>query len=151
MARFHFSRHHPGAITCGGQRQGKARMKVAIIGAGNVGGALGRAWSRAGHAVVFGVRDPSAAEVRALVAETGAEALAPAAAAAAGAVVVLALPWGAAEAAVRGLGDLTGKVVIDCMNPLAMGEFGLGLDRGTRPRAARRWRAGCRGRGWSRP
>jgi predicted dinucleotide-binding enzyme len=105
-------------------------MKVAIIGAGNVGGALGRAWTRAGHAVVFGVRDPGAAEVRALVAKTGAEARTPAAAAAAGEVVVLALPWGAAEAAVKGLGDLAGKVVIDCMNPLAMGADGLGLDRG---------------------
>ncbi len=105
-------------------------MRVAIIGAGNVGGALGRAWSRAGHAVVFGARDPGAADVRALVAETGAEAMAPAAAAAAAEVVVLALPWSAAETAVKGLGDLAGKVVIDCMNPLAMGPHGLGLDRG---------------------
>jgi predicted dinucleotide-binding enzyme len=130
MVRFHFPGISRAAITWHGKRQGKTRMKVAIIGAGNVGGALGRAWSRAGHAVVFGVRDPGTAEVRALVAETGAEAMAPAGAAAAGEVVVLALPWGAAEAAVRGLGDLAGKVVIDCMNPLAMGPDGLGLDRG---------------------
>ncbi|MBV8512795.1 MAG: NAD(P)-binding domain-containing protein, partial [Xanthobacteraceae bacterium] len=45
-------------------------------------------------------------------------------------IVVLALPWGAAEGAVRALGDLNGKIVIDCMNPLAMQNGKLGLDRG---------------------
>jgi len=34
-------------------------MRVGVIGAGNVGGTLGPAWSRAGHEVVFGVRDDS--------------------------------------------------------------------------------------------
>ena len=33
-------------------------MKIAIIGAGNVGGILGRGWPAVGHEVVFGVRDP---------------------------------------------------------------------------------------------
>ena len=32
-------------------------MRVAVIGAGNIGGTIGRAWDRAGHDVVFGVRD----------------------------------------------------------------------------------------------
>ncbi|HET9212340.1 MAG TPA: NAD(P)-binding domain-containing protein, partial [Thermoanaerobaculia bacterium] len=31
-------------------------MKIGIIGAGSVGGALGRGWARAGHEVTFGVR-----------------------------------------------------------------------------------------------
>jgi ketopantoate reductase len=33
-------------------------MRIAIIGARSVGGALGTAFSAVGHAVVFGVRDP---------------------------------------------------------------------------------------------
>ena len=42
-------------------------MKIAIIGAGNVGGTLGRAWVKAGHEVMFGVRDPSSPKVAALL------------------------------------------------------------------------------------
>jgi predicted dinucleotide-binding enzyme len=34
-------------------------MKIAIIGSGNVGSALAEKWSAAGHAVVFGTREPS--------------------------------------------------------------------------------------------
>ena len=34
-------------------------MRIAIIGAGRVGAGLGRAWLRAGHQVVFGVREPA--------------------------------------------------------------------------------------------
>ena len=36
-------------------------MKIAVIGAGNVGSALGRAWAKRGHDVVFGVRNPGEA------------------------------------------------------------------------------------------
>jgi len=94
-------------------------MRIGIIGAGNVGSALGRGWVRAGHEVTFGVRDPAAAKVRTLVAETGAKAAFVAEAAASGEVVVFATPWEATEDAVRGAGDLAGKVVFDCTNPLA--------------------------------
>jgi hypothetical protein len=68
--------------------------------------------------------------VAALVEETRASALDPATAAAGSDVVVLALPWTAAEDAVKSLGDLRGKVIIDCMNPLVMRDGVLGLDRG---------------------
>jgi predicted dinucleotide-binding enzyme len=33
-------------------------MRIAIIGAGNVGSALGRAWLKSGEEVVFGVPNP---------------------------------------------------------------------------------------------
>ena len=42
-------------------------------------------------------------------------------------VVVVATPWSSTEAAVRGLGTLANKVVIDCTNPLGMGADGLQL------------------------
>lgn len=65
-------------------------MNLAIIGAGNVGGALGKSWARAGHRIVYGVREPT-------------------------------------EAALRGAGDLRGKVLIDCTNPLKFTP-GIGLE-----------------------
>jgi 8-hydroxy-5-deazaflavin:NADPH oxidoreductase len=105
-------------------------MKIAVIGAGNVGGALGTAWAKAGHAIIFGVRDVNKPELKSLCAQIGATAAPSAEAARQGDVVVLALPWNTAEGAVKSLGDLTGKVVIDTMNPLVMTEGALGLDRG---------------------
>jgi 8-hydroxy-5-deazaflavin:NADPH oxidoreductase len=105
-------------------------MKIAIVGSGNVGSALARGWSRAGHHIVLGVRDTAAAKVLMLTREINAEARSPAEAVAAAEVVALALPWGAAEGAVKALGSLKHKIVIDCMNPLAMQNGKLGLDRG---------------------
>ena len=102
-------------------------MRVAIIGTGNVGGAIARGLAGKDHAVVLGVRDAGKPEVVALAAETGAAVAAPVEAAAGADVVILALPWAKAEAAVRALGVLTGKVVIDCMNPLGMVDGTLGL------------------------
>ena len=105
-------------------------MTIAIIGSGNVGSALARGWSRAGQRVVLGARDVSAPKVTTLARETRADAKPPAEAAAAADVVVLALPWQVAEGAVKALGGLKDKVVIDCMNPLSMQDGKLGLDRG---------------------
>ena len=69
---------------------------------------------------------PNAADVRALVAATahGAVAVAPAEAAARSDIVVLAVPWSAAEGVVRGLGDLRGKIVVDPTNPRVMASDG---------------------------
>jgi predicted dinucleotide-binding enzyme len=105
-------------------------MRVAIVGTGNVGSAIARGLKGKGHNMALGARDPQAADVVALATETGAAAMTPEAAAAAGEVVILALPWGAAEGTVRALGDLAGKVVVDCMNPLGMVDGSLGLTVG---------------------
>lgn len=103
-----------------------AAESVALIGTGNVGAALGRRFAAAGHDVVYGSRDPGAADVAALVRTTGhgAQALPPAQAAARARVVVLAVPWTAVEDVVRGLGDLSGKIVVDPTNPRAMAADG---------------------------
>lgn len=94
-------------------------MRIGIIGAGSVGGALGSGWARAGHEVTFGVRDPSSPKTAELLKDTGAKAASVAAAAAFGEVVVLATPWEATQDAVKSAGDLAGKIVFDCTNPLA--------------------------------
>jgi predicted dinucleotide-binding enzyme len=108
-------------------------MKLAIIGAGNVGGTLGLAWAqKAGHDVVFGVRDPQAEKTQSLLRAIGAKARAatvPEAAASAD-VIVLATPWPATEAAIRAMGDLKGKIVLDATNPLRRGPDGIGLEIG---------------------
>jgi predicted dinucleotide-binding enzyme len=67
-------------------------MRIAVIGAGNIGATLARKWSAAGHAVVFGVRDPSAEKPRALASELGGSVAVPSEAAQGADVVVLAIP-----------------------------------------------------------
>jgi len=88
-------------------------MRIAIIGAGRVGRALGGRWSEVGHDVVYGVRDP-ADEKNADLPEvaTTQEAVDGAD------VVLISLPWAATQEAVSQLrvGD---AVVIDATNPLA--------------------------------
>ncbi len=104
-------------------------MRLAIIGSGNVGGALGRLWAGNGHEVTFGSRDPSGEGVQAAVSAAGSRARAATVAEAAqGAeVVVLATPWDATQGSVKAAGDLSGKVVLDATNPLQMTESGLEL------------------------
>jgi predicted dinucleotide-binding enzyme len=108
-------------------------MKLAIIGAGSVGGTLGAAWARkAGHEVFFGVTNPRSDKTQALLRQIGGSARAGTAAeaAASGDVIVLATPWPATEGAIRQMGDLKGRIVLDATNPLAMGPDGLGLEIG---------------------
>ena len=108
-------------------------MKLAIIGAGDVGGTLGVAWARrAGHDVFFGVTNPRSEKTQDLLRQIGGSARAGTAAeaAASGDVIVLATPWPATEGAIRQMGDLKGRIVLDATNPLAMGPDGLGLEIG---------------------
>ncbi len=95
-------------------------MNIGIIGAGNVGGALGQSWAKAGHHIKFGVRDPNDAKHRALLEACGSKASAGsnAQAAAFGQVIALATPWDATQPALAACGNLQGKVLVDCTNPL---------------------------------
>jgi 8-hydroxy-5-deazaflavin:NADPH oxidoreductase len=96
--------------------------KVAIIGAGNVGGGLGVCLSKSGLAVKFGVRPE--ADVKALLAQCKDASASPSLEAAAwGDVVVLAVPGSAAVEVARSLArSLAGKVVVDCNNQLVWKE-----------------------------
>jgi predicted dinucleotide-binding enzyme len=102
-------------------------VKIGVIGAGNVGGALGKLWARQGHEIVFGVRDPQDAKLQELLKSTSGKARAATVkdAASFGELVVLATPWEATEAAIQSAGSLAGKTVIDCTNPLAPDLSGL--------------------------
>lgn len=91
-------------------------MKIAVIGAGHVGGNLGTRFARSGLEVRFGVRE---AKPELLARATGATASAPAEAAAWGDVVILAVPGPVAVEVARSLShELAGKIVVDCNNPL---------------------------------
>lgn len=88
------------------------RIRIAIIGAGNVGRALGGGWSTA-HQVTYGVRTPQDPKY----ADLGGVATTAAAARDAD-VVVLCTPWQSTEQAIADCGELAGRVVVDCTNPL---------------------------------
>jgi predicted dinucleotide-binding enzyme len=111
-------------------------MKIAIIGAGKVGGALGKAWAKAGHTIVFGVRDPAGGKTRPPLAEIGSTATSKTVSQAVhGAdVVVLATPWDAVSEVINAMGDVRDKIIIDCTNPLllnAEGSLSLSLGSST--------------------
>jgi 8-hydroxy-5-deazaflavin:NADPH oxidoreductase len=108
-------------------------MKIAILGAGQVGGTLGKGWAKAGHAVKFGARDPAKPELQALVKQAGANASSGSVpeAAAFGEVIVLTTPWNSAQEALRAAGNLAGKILLDCTNPLRPDLSGLSLGHDT--------------------
>lgn len=102
-------------------------MKIAIIGKGRVGSVLGPAFAKAGHGVTYGVRDPGDPKYDS---GDGIALATPEAAAAASEIIVLSVDWPRALAALADCGDLTGKILLDCNNPLAFGENGLELALG---------------------
>ncbi len=122
-------------------------MKIAIIGIGNVGGTLGPAWAKAGHEVIFGVRDPNREKVKTVLENSGqnARTAAVAEAASAAEIVVFATPWSATQDAVQAAGNLDDKLVVDCTNPIAPDLKGLVI--GTTTSAAEQvaqWAQGAR-------
>ncbi len=122
-------------------------MKIAVIGIGNVGGTLGLAWTKAGHDVIFGVRDANSEKVKTVLENSGQKARAArlAEAALAAEIVVFATPWSATQDAVQAAGNLEGKLVVDCTNPIAPDLKGLVI--GTTTSAAEhvaQWAQGAR-------
>jgi NADPH-dependent F420 reductase len=96
-------------------------MKIAVIGAGNVGSRLAKLFILAGHEITIGSREQEKAiAIAAQLGETvkGAKY---ADAVASADVIIVTTPWANNTTldVVQELGDLTGKIVIDCTNPLA--------------------------------
>jgi hypothetical protein len=100
---------------------------IAVIGTGNVAGALGPAFAEQGHTIVYGSRDPSSESAQALVARTGdgASVTSSSAAVVGAEIVVLAVPGLMVDEITRSLGDLSGKIIIDPTNPLSRNSDGL--------------------------
>lgn len=99
-------------------------MRIAIIGAGHVGRALGTVWHKAGHEIVWGLRDPEAERYADLPGEKkkpvgkGLKK---------SDVTVLAVPWSGVEDACAAIGVEFGGILVDCTNPI--NDDFTGLDR----------------------
>jgi predicted dinucleotide-binding enzyme len=98
-------------------------MKIAVIGTGQVAAALGKGWAARGHMVTFASREPGAERVQQLLAEAGPNASAARVADAVrrSSIIVLAVPFTAVRERLEMAGDVGGKVVVDCTNPIAPG------------------------------
>lgn len=104
-------------------------MKIAILGTGGVGAALGSRWGHAGHAVTYGSRVPHSEKVQHLIAKSGprASANSPREAIVGADAILFAVPWTAARETLAQLGDLAGRTLIDCTNPLLSDLSGIEL------------------------
>lgn len=95
-------------------------MNITILGAGNIGGALGEKWAAAGHAITFGVRDPQSPKTQAALAKVKVPTLPVSEAIAAGEVILFSIPWGAVpETVAANTAALSGKILIDATNNFA--------------------------------
>lgn len=110
-------------------------MRIGILGAGGMAGALGTQFVRAGHEVMVGGRNLERARAAAAaIHPTAAGSGSLAEAASFGEVVVLAVPAGAVpavlEASGAGAGALRDRVVLDVTNPIVPGPFTLSTPPG---------------------
>jgi predicted dinucleotide-binding enzyme len=94
------------------------KVKIGIIGSGNVGSALGDVWARAGHEVMFSSRHLDHDKMHAAAIGANAKAGTPQEAASFGQVLLFAVPYSAFPELIKNLGDsIKGKVVINASNP----------------------------------
>lgn len=105
-------------------------MKVTVIGAGNMGSAFVKQLTLAGHQVSVTARD-AAKTAQVAAAHPGVRSVPAAGAADDADAVVLATGYGDAVAALRCVGNLAGKVVVDITNPLTADYMGLTIGHGT--------------------
>jgi 8-hydroxy-5-deazaflavin:NADPH oxidoreductase len=85
-------------------------MKIAVIGTGRIGTAIGEGWKAAGHIVIYGSREPQGpdqADIKAAADQAD--------------IIAIATPWDAMADVCQTIGPQQGKVIIDCSNPVVMG------------------------------
>lgn len=93
-------------------------MNIGIIGTGNLSIELGRLWTKQGHVVFFGSRNPDYALEVANSIGVMASGGGVAAAAKFARVVLLSVRWDALPDVLKEAGSLRGKIVIDATNPM---------------------------------
>lgn len=91
-------------------------MKIAIIGTGNVGGALATKWADFGHQILLGAKDIENFKGMDLLSNPNTSVHYVKDAVAAAEVILIAVPATAAVEVAQSLGDTEGKVIIDSMN-----------------------------------
>lgn len=91
-------------------------MKIAIIGTGNVGGALATKWAQKGNEILLGVRDINNFKGKELLHNPNTKALPVAEAVKEAGVILIATPATMAAEVAQSLGNTEGKVIIDTMN-----------------------------------
>ncbi|MEX2557933.1 MAG: NAD(P)-binding domain-containing protein, partial [Actinomycetota bacterium] len=109
-------------------------MRVAVVGTGNMATGLGRQFAAGGHEVIVGSRDPERAKAKAeeigaaghgsyaeVVEKTDA--------------FLLAVNWWDIEGVFPQLGDVEGKILIDCTNPYTDNTYSTPADLGGRSAA----------------
>ena len=101
-------------------------LVIGILGGtGDQGRGLARRFALAGHPVLIGSRSPERAEAAAQQLGLGVRGLANAAAAGEADVVIAAVPWeGHGELLSALAGELAGKIVVDCVNPMGFDKRG---------------------------
>ena len=103
-------------------------MKVTLIGSGNMGSGLAKQISKAAHSLVITGRN--AAKATELARTSGATFKDKAAAEGAD-IVIVATAYSDAVAALRSVGDLSDKVIVDITNPLTADYMGLTIGHST--------------------
>jgi NADPH-dependent F420 reductase len=119
------------SVTDPAQQPDVSTLSLAFLGGtGDQGRGLGRRFAMAGHRVVIGSRRPeraeaAAAELRESAAGADISGVGNAEAAASADVVVVAVPYEGHADLLRSLtGEVAGKIVVDCVNPLGFDKQG---------------------------
>lgn len=105
-------------------------MNITLVGAGNMGAGFVKQLTAAGHKVRVTARDLTKAQALA-GAHAGAMAVSPAEALGDSQVVIVATGYADAVPALKSLGSLEGRIVIDITNPLTADYMGLTLGHET--------------------
>lgn len=91
-------------------------MNIAIIGTGNVGGALATKLASAGHTIFLGVQDAENFKGKGLLNNPNTKVFPVEVAVKTSEVIIIATPAVAAVQVAKSLGDTSGKIIIDAMN-----------------------------------
>lgn len=100
-------------------------MKIAVIGHGNVGGTLAKGWSKAGHKVIIGARDPGDQAVSELVSTNDQiQACDISSAVDKSNIILVAIPAPAVAELAKNLKNVNDKIIIDATNSVFEGPEG---------------------------